>query len=610
MSADRHRSGEGRKVTPLTLLVIGLAACIYFVGLDGYPLLDPDEGRYAEIPREMLESGDFVTPRLNYVKYFEKPPLFYWCTAGAMALFGQHEWAVRTVPALAGFLTVLLIVTFGNRLFGMRVGTMAGWIYLTSVIPLLLARLPIIDGLFSLLLTATWMAWWQGYQSPAGPAKGRWYMAAWASMGLAVMTKGVAAIALTGGIILVWIAVRQDWRALVSMCWIRGLLIFAAIVLPWHIAAGVRNPEFFHFYFVIQHFGRLVSEEHARPIWYFFVIFPFGMLFWTALFFPAALAALRRAVRGMRLPWVRSRGTGDGGDALESAHGTEDFRQAEGILFLVIWAGMVVGLFSLSRSKLVPYILPAYPAMALLVAVYLVNGGLARKLSRWCAGISATFLLAAVPVVSYYARGQEMLPLRDLEWPVRLAQVALLLGSVLFGIAAFKRRLIPAAAGLVLVLLIPAMVMTVPVGANYRKVGGLMKGMPLPLPREIRVAEWRTFDQGLSFYTRRRTILVDNIGELEFGSTLGDHREFFLKGEESLKRLGREGPLLVNLRPGDWPAVREWGLFRPVAANSTNLMVGNEAFFHLAGLIPWPDDAVTPPPLLLRPRPLDSRMDE
>jgi hypothetical protein len=247
--------------------------------------------------------------------------------------------------------------------------------------------------------------------------------------------------------------------------------------------------------------------------------------------------------------------------------------------------------------------------MALLVAVYLVNGGLARKLSRWCAGISATFLLAAVPVVSYYARGQEMLPLRDLEWPVRLAQVALLLGSVLFGIAAFKRRLIPAAAGLVLVLLIPAMVMTVPVGANYRKVGGLMKGMPLPLPREIRVAEWRTFDQGLSFYTRRRTILVDNIGELEFGSTLGDHREFFLKGEESLKRLGREGPLLVNLRPGDWPAVREWGLFRPVAANSTNLMVGNEAFFHLAGLIPWPDDAVTPPPLFLRPRPLDPNKD-
>jgi hypothetical protein len=195
-----------------------------------------------------------------------------------------------------------------------------------------------------------------------------------------------------------------------------------------------------------------------------------------------------------------------------------------------------------------------------------------------------------------------MLPVSELAWPVRLAQCALVVGSALSGMAVFRRRLIPAATGLVLVLLMPAMVMTVPVGANYRKVGGMLKEMPRPLPKEIRIAEWRTFDQGLSFYTRRRTILVDNVGELEFGSRLGDHSEFFLKGEESLKRLAAEGPLLVNVRPGDWPTVRGWGMFRLAAANSTNVMVGNEAFFRLAGLIPWPDDAVTPPPLLLMPQ--------
>jgi len=88
--------------------VVITAMFLYFAGLGGYPLLDPDEGRYAEIPREMLESGDFITPRLNYVKYFEKPPLFYWLTAGSMALFGQKEWAVRLVPAVAGFLTLLV----------------------------------------------------------------------------------------------------------------------------------------------------------------------------------------------------------------------------------------------------------------------------------------------------------------------------------------------------------------------------------------------------------------------------------------------------------------------------------------------------------------------
>ncbi|MBW1784826.1 MAG: glycosyltransferase family 39 protein [Deltaproteobacteria bacterium] len=602
MSADESPIRERRFLIAGSVLVLCLAAVIYFIGLNGYPLLDPDEGRYAEIPREMLESGDFITPRLNYVKYFEKPRLFYWCVAGAMRLLGQEEWAVRTVPALAGFLAVVLIMAFGNRLFGRRVGVMAGWVYLTSVIPLILARLPIIDGLFSLLLTATWMAWWEGYTAPTGTVKKRWYMVAWACMGLAVMTKGIAAIALTGLIIFAFVAARRDWRAFGAMAWVPGLLIFLAIVLPWHLVAGFRNPEFFHFYVVVQHFGRLVSEEHARPAWYFLIIFPFGMLFWTAFFFPAALAALKKAGRAIRMPWIRSRKQKAG-----KADPAKDTGKTEEVLYLVIWAGAVIGLFSLSRSKLVPYILPAYPAMALLTAYYLVNGALKRTSARWCAGITAILLLALIPVASYYVGGQEMLPADELARPVRIAQGALLLGSILLTVAVFKRGLIPAAVGLAMVLLIPSMVMTVPVAANHRKVGGLLKGMPRPLPEEIRIAEWRTFDQGLGFYSRRRTILVDNIGELRFGSTLGDHGDYFLKGAENLKRLAGEGPLLVNLRPGDWPEVRDWGMFRLAAANSTNVMVGNEAFFRVAGLIPWPDDAVTPPPLLLMPRPVLER---
>ena len=590
MSRNRSQAEGERSSKVSMILVLALAAVIYFAGLSGYPLLDPDEGRYAEIPREMLESGDFITPRLNYVKYFEKPPLFYWSVAGSMALFGQEEWAVRIVPALAGFLTILLIMVLGKRFFGTRTGVMAGWVYLTSLVPLILARLPIIDGLFSLFLTATWGAWWLGYAAPAGHMKRIWFCTAWACMGLACMTKGIAAIALTGLIIFAFIIVRRDFRTLRAMAWLPGLLIFALIVLPWHLAVSSRNPEFAHFYFVVQHFGRLVSEEHSRPVWYFLVIFPFGMLFWTALFFPAIINALKRAIKAIKLP----------------TNGDKKANESEGVLFLVIWVLAVVGLFSLSRSKLVPYILPGYPAMALLIASYLTNGGLTRSSARWCAGLTAALLLIPIPIVYYYAQSQDMLPAGALVWPVRAAQIALLFGSVMLGIAAFKRKLIPAATGLVLVVLLPAMVMIVPTVAKYRKVGGFIKAMPGTLPAQIKVVEWRNYDQGLSFYTHRRTILVDNTGELKFGSTIGDHKEFFLKGEESLKRLGREGPLLVNIRPGDWPKVNRWGIFRPVAANSTNVMIGNEEFFKLTGLAPWPDKAVTPPPLLLLPRSLDS----
>jgi len=290
----------------------------------------------------------------------------------------------------------------------------------------------------------------------------------------------------------------------------------------------------------------------------------------------------------------------------KTTNGDQKANESEGVLFLIIWVVAVVGLFSLSRSKLVPYILPAYPAMALLIASHLTNGGLTRSSARWCAGITAALLLIPIPVVSYYAQSQDMLPTSSLVWPVRAAQIALLFGSVMLAIATFKRRLIPAVTGLVLVVFMPSIVMIVPKVANYRKVGGFIKAMPGPLPAQIKIAEWRNYDQGLSFYTQRRTILVDNVGELKFGSTIGDHKDFFLKGEESLKRLAREGPLLVNIRPGDWPKVSRWAMFRPVAANSTNVMVGNEEFFRLTGLAPWPDKAVTPPPLLLLPRRLNS----
>ncbi|MCP4576763.1 MAG: hypothetical protein GY846_10820 [Deltaproteobacteria bacterium] len=590
MSKENHKTPRGKTFlgnkNGIVLAAIGVLAAamfLYFFGLNGYPLLDPDEGRYAEIPREMLESGDFITPRLNYVKYFEKPPLFYWLTAGSMALFGQKEWAVRLVPAIAGFLTLLLIMGLGKRIFDGRTGVMAAWIYLTSVTPTVLARLPIIDGVFSLILTATWGTWWLGYKAQTKPSRRVWYCISWTCLGLAVMTKGIAAIALTGLIVGGFIICRRDWRALLSFEWVPGLLIFAVIVVPWHWAVSSENPGFFHFYIVVQHFARLVSHEHAKPFWFFMAIFPFGMLLWVAFFFPAAVKSFRKAFEAVRSP------RGDRG-------------KGESILFLVIWVVGVIGLFSLSSCKLIPYILPAYPAMALLMADFIRDRSLMKRSVLWGAAILAILLLVCAGVLMPVAMRQDALSMAELLPAIRVGQVCLSLGGIFLLVSLFKRRMIPFATGFAMVLLFPAMLMVVPSVAKYRKVGGFIKAMPNPLPGEIRIAEWRNYDQALSFYSGRRTILVDEIGELAYGSTQGDQSDYFLTGEESLKRLAIDVPLLVNIRPGAWPKVRNWKTLRPVAANSTNVMVGNEAFFHLTGLKPWPDSAITPPPLLLMPR--------
>ena len=521
-SDEKSFYGKRSRTILATMGVLVTACILYFSGLGGYPLLDPDEGRYAEIPREMLESGDFITPRLNYVKYYEKPPLFYWVTAGSMALFGQKEWAVRLVPAVAGFLTLLLIMGLGKRIFDGTTGIMAGWIYLTSVIPTVLARLPIIDGFFTLILTATWATWYLGYKASGISKRRLWYCLSWTCLGLAVMTKGIAAVALTGLIAGTFILCRRDWRALSSMAWAPGLLIFAIIVVPWHWAVSSENPGFFHFYIVVQHFDRLTSQEHAKPFWFFIAVFPFGMLLWTAFFFPAVSKSLQKAFNSLR-------------------SSREDGGKGEAVLFLVIWVIAVIGLFSLSACKLVPYILPAYPAMALLMAHFMRGEGWGKRSVRWGVAVLAILLMAFAWVLMPMATRQDALPMSELVPAIRVGQAGLILSSILLAVSFFKRRLIPFSTGFAMVLLLPAMLMVVPSVAKYRKVGGFIKAMPTPLPPEIRVAEWRNYDQALSFYTGRRTILVDEIDELAYGSSLENHEGYFLTGEESLRRLANEG---------------------------------------------------------------------
>jgi 4-amino-4-deoxy-L-arabinose transferase-like glycosyltransferase len=584
------------------IVVLILTSITYFTFIGQYPLLEPDEGRYAEIAREMLETGNFITPHLNYVKYFEKPPLFYWLTAMSLRVFGQNESAIRMVSSLTGFLTILLIIGLGKRLFNTRVGVIAGWIYLTSARPLAMARRPIIDGFFSLCLSTTWGSWWLGYKAATSRARQGWYLMAWACLGLATMTKGIAAIALTGFIIFLFLLLRRNWSILKQMAWWPGLLIFLIISLPWHVAAYLETPEFAHFYFVVQHFGRLVGNEHVKPFWFFLAVFPLIMMPWGTLLFPTAWDAIRRSMHAIRLPQSiypdkRTR---------KSIGVTEnDVRQNqknEIFLFLVIWIVTVIGLFSISRSKLIPYILPACPAASLLLADYLENEGLSKVSTRWCMVITALLLFAIVPVISYAVRNDHTLPLSQMTFLTRILQVAFLVGGLLLILSVFRIRLIPGAVGCAfLLILLPITIGAISV-VQYTKIGTLAKALPNPLPPRINIAEWKTYDRSLSFYSRRRIILIDEDSEISFGKSLDNNDRFFKEGIDSIVQLSKKGPLLLNLRPSDWSLINSLNILKVVAADNKNILVGNELFFYLTGLKPWPDNVLYPPPRLLMPQ--------
>jgi 4-amino-4-deoxy-L-arabinose transferase-like glycosyltransferase len=595
-----HAAPSRWKVMAVLILLLGMT--VFFLRLGGYVLLDPDEGRYAEIAREMIESGDFITPHLNYIPYLEKPPFYYWVTAASLAVLGENEWAVRVVPALAGFFTLALVMGMGWRHFGPKIGLTAAWVYLTSLLPSALARLAIVDTLFTFCLTAAWAGWWMGSGAAPRRVRRQWYVVAWGFLALATMTKGPVALVLSLLIVGIFVGVRRDWPTLRETFWWPGLLLFAILVLPWHLAVGMSNPDFWHFYIVVQHLDRALGEEHVKPFWYFPAILPLGIGFWGIFLFPIAARALRLTYRAVRTYLGGAGRNPNAGAVLTEADKGACPGQPHSILYLSIWVVSVVGLFSLSAGKLATYILPAYPPLALLTAWHLQTGGLERPSARWCLGFTSLLLLGLFIALPYAARMEEAVPFSELTAPLLAGQAAVALGALLSAAAIFRRRFAPLAVGLAALILMPSAFMTVQQVAKYRKVGGLVKALPDLQRKEIKIAEWRTYDRSLGFYLRRGVILVDEVSELRPEHATRDERARLLKGEGSLKSLAEQGPLLVNMRPSDWPAVRSWKIFYPVAANSRHIMLANESFLKLTRLRPWPEESVGPGPLLLMPR--------
>src|SRR5690349_21212872 len=305
------------------------------------PLANPDEGRYSEISREMATTGDWVTPRLNGIKYFEKPPLQYWAGAAAMERFGVHEWTARLWTALTGALGILLAWLAGTRLFDVRTGMFAAVVLGSSLMYVAIGHLNTLDMGLTFFLFAALCAFLLAHQDIATDrANALWMHVAWAAMGAAVLSKGLIGVVLPAATLVLYSIVQRDlmlWRRLHL---ITGSILFLAVCAPWFVVVSLRNPEFPWFFFVHEHFLRYTTTVHQRmEPWYYFVpLFIAGALPWLIV----ALDAIWRSA----LPEPRAR-----------------FHVRR---FLLIWCVFAFVFFSISGSKLPSYILPLFPALALL----------------------------------------------------------------------------------------------------------------------------------------------------------------------------------------------------------------------------------------------------
>ena len=349
-------------------------ALVWFANLGERRLQHPDEGRYAEIAREMTVTGDWVTPRLNGIKYFEKPPLQYWLTAATFDAFGVSDASARLSTAIAGLLTVLVVGATGAAIATPSAGLLAGAVLASSVWHFGIAHILTLDAMLSFWLAVALCAFLLAQRpSITRRARAGWMLAAWAAAALGVLTKGPVALAIPACALIVYSLATRDfgpWRRLHLG---KGLVLLLAIAAPWFVVVSLRNPEFPRFFFIHEHVDRFLTTELHRPgpWWYFLPMVVVGMLPWTGVLFARVRAAWRDGAVG------------------DDATGNRAFAWPR---FCLAWAGFVLVFFSISGSKLPSYILPMFPALALVLGwqIALMPG---RALA-WLALFLATSTLA------------------------------------------------------------------------------------------------------------------------------------------------------------------------------------------------------------------------
>jgi 4-amino-4-deoxy-L-arabinose transferase len=336
------------------LLVLSFFLVSYILPLGSRHLFVPDETRYAEVPREMIAGGDWVSPHLNGVRYFEKPVLGYWLHAGSILLFGENNFAVRFPSAVSAGLSALLIYVLIVRMY--RKGEesiLAALIFLSCFEVIGVGTTALLDSVFSFFLTATIIVFYFATEAPPGSAGEKRLLALCGfACGLAFLTKGFLAVAVPAMAAAPYLFWQRRYRDLLRMGWL-PLLTAVLVVLPWSVFIHMREPDFWRFFFWNEHIRRFVADDaqHHASFWFFFMAAPALFMSWTFLA-PAAAAGVPEQTGG-RSPRGRL------------------------IRFSICWLVLPFLFFSFSRGKIVTYILPCFPPFAVLMAF-----GLSRKLEK------------------------------------------------------------------------------------------------------------------------------------------------------------------------------------------------------------------------------------
>jgi 4-amino-4-deoxy-L-arabinose transferase-like glycosyltransferase len=377
------RPGRTHAATVAVLIVLWLGATAWM-----RPLMLPDEGRYVGVAWEMMRSGDWLTPTLNGLPFFHKPPLFYWITAGSMSLFGAHEGASRAASLLGASLGAFSTYLFVQRWSGERAARLTLVALLAQPLFYVGGQFANLDMLVAGCITTTIVLLVHSALSRERGLPWRTALAGSYAMAAAgVLAKGLIGFVIPALVVVTWLLLLRRWRTLLALLWPPGLLLFALLAVPWFVAMQMRYPAFLDYFFVVQHFKRFAQGgfNNEQPFWFYPVVLALLSLPW--------------------LPWLRP---------LFRRGMLTDAEQAPLRLLMGLWVVMVVLFFSLPKSKLLGYVMPAVPPLAALMAdgFLQLEAAWPRSKRLWAASAAVTCVVSLGTVIGLAIRTPNSL--RDL----------------------------------------------------------------------------------------------------------------------------------------------------------------------------------------------------
>lgn len=500
------RSSSPSRLAGLPVGMIAMVAIaillVWFGTLDARHLLRPDEGRYAEISREMFMSGDWVTIRYNDLKYFEKPPFHLWVTSIAYTLFGVGDWQARLCVALSGIVGLAASMLAAARWFGPRVAVLTGLALVAAPMWSVAGHFNSLDMTLSGALACVLAFMLLAQHPDATPAARRnWMLACWVAMGVAVLTKGLVGLVLPGLVLVVYTLVTRDvglWRRLHLP---GGVIAMLIVTVPWIWLIDARNPEFAHFFFIHEHWDRYTSTVHERKgtIWYFVPLVVAGFLPWLGLT-PRMWTEVRERAGAVR---------GAAGKPFQPA------------LMAALWAFAIFAFFSLSGSKLPGYIVPIFPALAMLAGIALDH----INERSWQRQVNAMLALAVVGLLAtpYVATLDKPTTPNEVYrafalW-VGAAFLVLLVGMIVARRLLRSRGLFPSITAYAMALYLCCTVALLGHEVMGRRASGvdLVPAIRAVLKDDMPLYGVGVLDHTLPFYLRHTLTMVEHPDELEFG---------------------------------------------------------------------------------------------